>query len=164
LIEDRRSEIVMPQVAVQPPETRSYTKALRLTFEYEGSTVKLVSTQKVDMILPPSHPLETKEEQSGFWFTLSDAQGKPVYRRIVNNPIRYDREVFSNDAKHPSIMRVPVKKPKGTFVMLVPDVAEARTVQLFSHPLEPEAAARGLAARELARFTITQEQIDGGKK
>jgi hypothetical protein len=154
----------MPQVAVQPPEARSYNKALRLTFEYEGSTVKLVSTQQVDMILPPSHPLETKEEQTGFWFTLSDAQGKPVYRRVVSNPIRYDREVFSNDPRHPSIQRVPVEKPKGTFVMLVPDVAGARTVQLFSHPLAHEAAARGVAARELARFTITQEQIDAGRR
>jgi hypothetical protein len=154
----------MPQVAAQPPETRSYNKALRLTFEYEGSSVKLVSTQRVDMILPPSHPLETKEEQSGFWFTLSDAQGKPVYRRAMSNPIRYDREVFSSDPAHPSIQRVPVEKPKGTFVMLVPDVSNARTVQLFSHPLEPAAAARGLPARELAKFTITQEQIQEGKK
>jgi hypothetical protein len=154
----------MPQVAAQPPETRSYNKALRLTFEYEGSSVKLVSTQRVDMILPPSHPLETKEEQSGFWFTLSDAQGKSVYRRAMSNPIRYDREVFSNDPAHPSIQRVPVEKPKGTFVMLVPDVSNARTVQLFSHPLEPAAAARGLPARELAKFTITQEQIQEGKK
>lgn len=44
----------MPQVAQQPPETRPYTKALRLTFDYEGSNVKLVSTQRVDMILPPA--------------------------------------------------------------------------------------------------------------
>ena len=151
----------MPQVAVQPPEARSYNKALRLTFEYEGSNVKLVSVQSVDMILPPSHPLETKDAQSGFWFTLSDGQGKPVYRRALQNPIRYDREVFSNDPAHPSIQRVPVDKPKGTFVMLVPDVPEARTVQLFSHPLEP--AAHALPAKELARFTITAEQIKGGK-
>jgi hypothetical protein len=151
----------MPQVAVQPPEARSYKKALRLTFEYEGSTVKLVSTQSVDMILPPSHPLETKEEQSGFWFTLANAQGKVVYRRTLHNPISYDREVFSNDPAHPSVQRVPVAKPKGTFVMLVPDVADARTVQLFSHPLET--AAHGLAARELARLTITQEQVQRGK-
>jgi hypothetical protein len=116
------------------------------------------------MILPPSLPLETREEQSGFWFTLSDPQGKAVYRRVVANPIRYDREVFSNDPKNPSIHRVPVESPKGTFVLLVPDVENARTVQLFSHPLELKEAARGLPAQELMRFTITQEQLDGGKK
>ena len=152
----------MAQVAAQPPEARRYNKALRLTFEYEGPTVKLVSAQSVEMILPPSHPLDTQQEQAGFWFTLTDAQGKPVYRRAVNNPISYDREVFSNDPAHPSIQRVPVPKPKGTFVVLVPDVPDARIVQLFSHPLQP--AAQGQPARELARFTITQEQIQGGKK
>lgn len=152
----------MPRFSVQPPEARSYSRALRLTFEYEGSNVKLVSIQSVDMILPPSHPLEPKEELAGFWFTLTDAQGKAVYRRILHNPISYDREVFSNDPAFPSLQRVPIPKPKGTFVMLVPDVADARTVQLFSHPLEP--TARGRAARELARFTITQEQIQEGRK
>ena len=47
-------------------------------------------------------------------------------------------------------------------MVLVPDVPDARIVQLFSHPLQP--AAQGQPARELARFTITQEQIQGGKK
>jgi len=152
----------MPQVTIQPAEARSYNRALRLTFNYEGSNVKLVSAQSVDMILPPSHPLETKEEQSGFWFTLSNSRGKAVYRRILHNPISYDREVFSNDPADPSVQRVPVAKPKGTFVILVPDMADARTVQLFSHPQEP--TGHGLAARELARFTITQEQIQEGKR
>src|ERR1041385_7131622 len=119
----------MPQIA-QPPAQRPYTHALRLTFEYEGSSIKLVSTQKVEMIVPPTHPLEGTEGQTGFWFTLSDAQGKAVYRRVVHNPIQFDREVFSNDPKNPSVHRVPVDKPKGTFVVLVPDIQEARTVQL----------------------------------
>jgi hypothetical protein len=152
----------MAQVAVQPPEARRYNKALRLTFEYEGPTVKLVSAQSVDMILPLSHPLDTQQEQAGFWFTLTDADGKPVYRRVMHNPIGYDREVFSNDPVQPSIQRVPIPKPKGTFVLLVPDLPDARTVQLFSHPLEP--AAHGQPARELARFTITPAQIQGGRK
>jgi len=151
----------MPQVA-QPPEARPYNRALRLTFEYEGSNVKLVSTQSVEMLLPPTQSLEGHEDQTGFWFTLSNAQGKAVYRRAIHQPIAYDREVFSNDPKNPSVQRVPVDKPKGTFVVLVPDVQEARTVQLFSHPLT--VAGRGQAAREFARFTITSEQIKGEKK
>jgi hypothetical protein len=152
----------MPRTAVQAPEARSYNKALRLTFNYEGSDVKLVSTQSVDMILPPSHPLEAKAEQSGFWITLSNSDGKAVYRRILHNPISYHREVFSNDPADPSVQQVPVAKPKGTFVILVPDLADARTLQLFSYP--EGRAGRGLAARELARFAIKQEQIQEGKK
>lgn len=151
----------MPQVA-QPPEARPYNRALRLTFEYEGSNVKLVSTQSVEMILPPTQPLEGQQDQSGFWFTLSNAQGKPVYRRAIHPPIVFDREVFSNDPKHPSIQRVTVGNPKGTFVLLVPDVQDARIVQLFSNPLS--VAGRGQAAREFARFNIASEQIKGEKK
>jgi hypothetical protein len=105
---------------------------------------------------------DTEKDQTGTWVTLSDAQGTPVYRRTLQNPIRYDREVFSNNPAHPSIQRVPVEKPKGTFVLLVPDLPEARNVHLFSHPLEP--AAQGLPAREIASFTITPEQIREGKK
>jgi hypothetical protein len=114
------------------------------------------------MILPPTEPLEGHEDQTGFWFTLSNAQGKPVYRRAIHPPIAYDREVFSDSPNHPSVHRVPVKKPKGTFMVLVPDVPEARTVQLFSHPLDP--AGRGQPAREFARFDIAAEQIKGEKK
>lgn len=95
---------------------------------------------------------------------MSDPQGKAIYRRVLTNPIRYDREVFSNDPRNPSIHRVGVENPKGTFVILVPDVEGARTVQLFSDPPEVKGAVRGLAARELIRFTITPEQLDGGKK
>ena len=152
----------MPQSFAKPTEARFHSKALRLTFDYEGSSVKLVSAQSVEMKLPPSQPLETQEEQTGFWFTLCDAQDKPVYRRALHHPISFDREVFSNDPALPSVQRVPVARPRGTFVMLVPDFAEARTVKLFSHPLEPE--ARGMAAREFARFSITQDQINRGQQ
>jgi hypothetical protein len=137
---------------IQPADTPP-NRALRLTFEYEGSSVRLVSSQTVDMILPPSHPLEARENETGFWFTLADAAGKPVYRRIVQNPIRLDREVFSQDPKK-SIHRLDQPKPKGSFVVLVPDFAPARTLILFSHPLELKSAAA--PARELRRFNLSE--------
>jgi hypothetical protein len=151
----------MPQIA-QPPEVRPFNRALRLTFEYEGSNVKLISTQSVEMMLPPTQPLEKHENETGFWFTLSNAQGKPVYRRTIHQPIAYDREVFSNDPKQPSVQRIPIDKPKGTFVMLVPDVPEARIVQLYSHPLT--VGGRGQATSEIGRFEISPEQMKGGTK
>jgi hypothetical protein len=114
------------------------------------------------MMLPPTQPLEGHEDQTGFWFTLSNAQGTPVYRRAIHPPMSYDKEVFSNDPGHASVQRVPVDQPKGTFVVFVPDLQNARTVQLFSHPLEPR--GRGQTAREFARFNITSEEIKGGKK
>lgn len=151
----------MPQ-SEQLPQASPSNRALRLTFQYDGPNVKLISSQSVEMKLPPSHPLTGQEGQSGFWFTLSDAQGKPVYRRVLQNPIRYDREVFSNDPKQPSIQRVKVDEPKGTFVVLVPELAGARTLQLFSHPLNLE--SHGMAALEIARFNLAAQPIEGEKK
>lgn len=151
----------MAQIA-QPPPDRPTNRTLRLTFEYEGSNVKLVSSQRVDMIIPPTQALTGHEDQTGFWFTLSDSQGKAVYRRTIQQPVKIDREVFSNDPKHPSIQRVPVEKPKGTFVVLVPDIPEARTVQLYSHPLNME--SHGQPAREFARFDLSSAQIQEAKK
>ena len=136
----------------QVPQASATNRALRLPVQYDGPNVKLISSQSVEMKLPPSHSLTEPEGQSGFWFTLSDSQGNPVYRRVLQNPIRYDREVFSNDPKQPSIQRVKVDEPKGTFVVLVPDVAAARTLQLFSPPLNLE--DHGMAAREFARFNL----------
>ena len=148
----------MPQSEQVPPAGTS-NRALRLTFQYDGPEVKLISTQRVEMKLPPSHTLSEDESRSGFWFTLSDPQGKAVYRRVLQNPIRYDREVFSNDSTQPSIRRVKVDEPKGTFVVLVPDVAGARTLQFFSDALTLE--SRGAAARELARFDLAAQAAEG---
>ena len=152
----------MPQITQLPAAPRPYNRALRLTFEYEGSDVKLVSSQKIEMILPPTHPLEGGDEETGFWFTLSDAAGKAVYRRVVHNPIPLDKEVFSNDPKNPSVHRAPVEKPKGTFVLLVPDIPQAQTLQLFSHPLK--VTGRADTAREFARFNLGEQQGGGEKK
>lgn len=138
------------QSADAPPN-----RVLRLTFVYEGSSVRLVSSQSVEMILPPSHPLEAQQNETGFWYTLADAAGKPMYRRIVHNPMRLDREVFSQDAKQ-SVHRLDVAKPKGSFVVLVPDIAQARTLILFSHPLELKSVMA--PARELVRFNLSERE------
>jgi len=137
------------------PSIAPDNRALRLTFAYEGSTVHLVSSQSVEMILPPSHPLNAHENETGFWVTLADTAGKPVYRRIMQNPVRLDQEVFSPDAKQ-SVHRVNVAKQKGSFVVLVPDVAQARTLILFSHPLDLKSVAA--PARELTRFNLSEKK------
>jgi hypothetical protein len=129
-------------------------RVLRLTFSYEGSAVKLVSSQKVEMTLPPSHALAPAERESGFWFTLADKTGNPVYRRVVQNPIRFDKEVFS-PGREGSLHREAVAKPRGSFVVLVPDQEDARTLMLFSHPLEPHGLIH--PAKEFIRFDLSAE-------
>lgn len=127
-------------------------RALRLTFRYEGDRVELVSSQPVEMLLPPSHPVDEGEGRSGFWITLRAADGRPVYRRVMHSPIRADVEVFSPEPEE-NIRRVPVDRPSGTFVVLVPDVEEARVLTL--HDSERRALAG--PAREIARFELRRE-------
>lgn len=109
----------------------------RLTFEYDGDQIRLVSEQQVTMIIPPSHPVERLQNESGFSVVLRDERGQAVYRRVMQNPIVYDVEVFDNDPKR-SIRRESNPHPKGTFVVLVPAIANARTVEFFGNPLRPK--------------------------
>ena len=110
----------------------------RLTFAYEGDRVQLVSEHQVTMIIPASHPLDRLETGAGFSVILRDDRGQAVYGRVMESPFRFDQEVFDRDPKR-SIRREANPKPKGTFVVLVPAIGTARTVEFFSHPLKPKA-------------------------
>ncbi len=123
----------------------------RLTFAYEGDQVRLVSEQRVTMIIPPSHPLDRLERESGFAVILRDERGQAVYGRVVASPFRFDQEVFDKDPKR-SIRREANPQPKGTFVLLVPAMENARRVEFFGHPLTPKAHLE--STRRLATFEL----------
>ena|SRR5690242_9172615 len=124
--------------------------ALRLTFSYDGSDVRLESELRLEMPAPPSDPLEHPDE-AGFWSELRDENDTPLYRQVVQNPIRIDAEVYS-DESDPPIQRQRLDGVGGTFDLVVPDLPEARTIALFSSPLEPETV--GEAATELGVFEL----------
>lgn len=126
---------------------------LRLTFSYEGSDVRLVSLQSVEMVPLPSDPVYAQEPRTGFWYEVRDTKGRTLYRRATQNPIKFAAEVRSDDPERP-LMWQKVSEPKGSFVLLMPDLKEAQTLVLFSSPLDPEKAA-GLA-NEIARFDLTR--------
>jgi len=129
-------------------------RTLRLIFEYEGNTVRLVSQQRVSMIPPPSTSiLDPQEGQTGFWYELRDNQDLSVYSRVVANPIPLECEVFSDDPNE-SIRRQEIEVAQGTFVLLAPDIPEAASVVLFSPPLQLTERAGGTT--ELARFDLTR--------
>jgi len=145
------------------PSTRASQQSkrtLRLTFSYEGSVVRLVSRQSVEMITPPASSVPIREGQTGFWYELRDQGGHLLYQRAVQNPIRFDVEVFSDDPQQ-SISRQKVDNPRGTFVLFVPDIPEGYSVVLFSSPLNPEEATQ--PAKELARFIVAQEPKGEGQ-
>jgi hypothetical protein len=111
----------------------------RLTFEYEGDQIRLVSEQHVRMIVPPSQPLEQAETLGGFHVLLRDQRGEQVYRFTRTSPIQHDAEVFNEPQSERSVERVPVGRPKGAFVVLVPDVPGAKTLELVGPPPRPDA-------------------------
>ena len=140
----------------RPPErqTASSAQTLRLTFSYEGGTVRLVSQRSVEMITPPTSPTPIHEGQSGFWYELRDRSGRILYQRAQHNPIRVEAEVFPENQTEP-IRRVPIRHPHGTFDLLVPDLDEGDTVVLYNSPLDPAESAA--PASELVRFRLKEE-------
>ena len=144
------------QAAAQPGPKA----AVRLIFEYEGDAIRLVSTQQVEMTVPPSDPLEVAENTAGFWIEVRDANDQPLYRRVMHNPVRHDVEVFSDDPQQ-SITRVPAQDPRGSFAVLVPAVPGADHVAVVSSPLGSDAPPA--PASEIARFAITLGTEEGSR-
>jgi hypothetical protein len=128
--------------------------AVRLIFSYEGNDIKLESRQRVNMVTPPGEPPESgPQEQSGFLVEVRDRAGRALRRQFLHDPIRYDAEVFSDDPEQ-SVARIPVERPSGVFVVVVPEMEDADYVALIGTPPE-QRAARG-AAREIARFSLAE--------
>lgn len=110
----------------------------RLTFEYDGDEIKLVSNQAVTMIVPPTQPLDAAPTHGALSLVVRDQGNNPLYRATHESPIRHDAEVFSPEGGG-TAQRVAVAHPKGAFTVLVPDLPAAHQVELVGHPLKPEA-------------------------
>ena len=137
-----------------PATSGKSSKAVRLVFSFDGEHVTLVSQQRVEMVLPPSDPLTGTEGRKGFWYELRDADDRPLYRKVMHDPMREDVEVFSDDPQQPSVARHVVPNRKGVFVALVPDTADGRTAILSSSPRR--LAVAHLPATVIARFDLTK--------
>jgi hypothetical protein len=141
----------MPDPNNLPSEGKP-AKAIRLVCSFDGDQVALVSQQSVEMVLPPSDPMEGTTGQKGFWYELRDAQDRPLYRKVMHHPMREDVEVFSNDPQQHSVARHPVPNRKGVFVVLVPDNENGRAVTLSSSPRSIQLTNQ--PATEIARFAL----------
>ncbi|MBC8029137.1 MAG: hypothetical protein H7Z16_03420 [Pyrinomonadaceae bacterium] len=130
------------------PASAGSTKAVRLTFSYDGPAVKLVSQDRVEMTVPPTDPLKGFGKQKGFWAELRNKQDKTLYRQVIHNPTRNDAEVFPDPDESPeqSIAREAAPKRKGVFVVLVPDTDEGDSVTMCRSPLDKTGPGRGIRA------------------
>lgn len=141
----------MPESSVPPPRAKP-AKAVRLVFSFDGDHVTLTSQQPVEMVLPPSDPVEGIEGHKGFWYELRDAQDRPLYRKAIHNPMREDVEVVSDDLRQHSVVRHPVPNRKGIFVALIPDTENGWAVTLSSSPRAPQLDHQPAAV--IARFPL----------
>lgn len=140
----------------RPVQPRQPGPVRRMTFSYNGDKIELVSEQHVQMILPPSQPVEQLDSLAGFHVVLRNQQDQAVYRATRTNPIRHDAEVFNEPGTERSVHRVPVERPKGTFVVLVPDVPGATALEFLGHPRSTAGMLLVDAPRQqsLARFNL----------
>ena len=125
--------------------------AVRMVFEYDGDVVRLVWKRQVDMLAPPTDALEGYEDQQGLWAEVRDADGATLHRQVLADPIRRGVEVFSDDPAQ-GIVRAPVERPSGMFVVLVPDLGAADHLALMGSAPGPEGARA--AASEILRVPL----------
>lgn len=129
-------------------------RSIRFTFSYRGANIKLESRQNIKMIAPPSDALTVSSKRSGFWYELRDKENRILYRRIIQNPVKYAVEVRS-DKKDTPLVWEEVKDPAGQFVLLAPELQEAVSIVLVSSPFEPARANE--EAVEITRFPVTEK-------
>lgn len=128
---------------------RRQQRALRLIFEQRGDKLNLVSTQRVNMVVPPPQALLPQREVRGSWFELRDREGRPVYRRTIDNPLQ-DIEVIA-DAPGETLRRIDVDQGGRAFFVVVPDIDGARRFVVHAEPRlsgrdDPTKTARTVAA------------------
>lgn len=137
--------------AAQPPGTQpdeSPLRTLRVTFAYDGTTVRVVSRQAVDMRPTSSDPVYDYQGRSGTWFEVRDTTGRVLYRRMVQDLMPVDMEAPSGDPERP-FTRVKAER-RGAFVLTMPNLSRAQSIVLFASPDEDPRKP----AREIGRFDL----------
>jgi hypothetical protein len=116
-------------------------RAFRLIFEQKGNKLKLTSVQRANMMAPPPQALLPERGVRGSWFELRDKQNRPVYRRVIENPLQ-DIEVVADDPERP-LQRIRMDQPRGVFFLIVPDIAGVRRLALNLEARRTSAPAAG---------------------
>ncbi|HEX5186179.1 MAG TPA: hypothetical protein VFV86_04750 [Nitrososphaeraceae archaeon] len=136
------------------------TKARRLTFQYKDTNIKLISQYKIDKVIPPpTSPLIKSETKSGVWYEITDAQQNIIYNRGISNAIQTDVEVFSNESDEESIIRKNVPQIEGTFSILIPDIPEAKSLSIFSNPIEKGKKSLQKSATKIFEMNLNGDNI-----
>lgn len=121
------------------PQQTPASPAVRLIFEYEGDTVRLVSQQPVDAVIsgfdtPP-------EVRPGHFVEVRDDSGRRLARVPARGAFVESAEVFPEDHAEP-ITRVDVEA-RGAFTVILP--APAAATQIAVVRVAPTGPEEGVA-------------------
>jgi len=135
-------------------------KAVRLIFEYEGGTVRLVSQQNVEMAVTGFDM--SGVDHPGYYVDTRDASGATLARVAARGAFVGSAEVFPERPGDP-ITRVEVAEPKGAFTVVVPvtdstsQVAVTRVAPGAAGQAPRDASARGVSdavSTDIATFPL----------
>lgn len=140
--------------STRPEEDVAHRSALRLTFSYRKTRVELILMEAIDMIVPPSLDI-TSEPPGEFWYELQDGKQTTLYRRAQRNPLRPSVELQTGDPERP-LANIDFGRTQGQFALLVPSLAQARSVVLLelSLPKDAEERVTPPSVSEIARFPM----------
>jgi len=139
---------------------RRQQRALRLIFEQRGDELKLVSTQRLNMVVPPPQALVPKRDAHGSWFELRDREGRPVYRRTIDNP-QQGIEVVA-DGPGEALRRIDEDTGIRAFFVVVPDIAGARKFVVHAEARRTSRDDAAKAARTASTHEFDLSDIDKG--
>ena len=132
-----------------------FEQAVRLIFEYDGDSVRLVSQQPVDVVVTgidpaPVHP-------PGIYVDTRDAAGATLTRVAAPGALAESVEVYPEQPGEP-IRRVDVTRPSGAFTVVVPAPATASRVAVVrvatGPPAAPGQVGAAAAVTDLATFPL----------
>lgn len=136
-------------------------RAIRLTFAYKDNKIELTDADRIAMKVPPTDPFEGSQPTAGFWFELRGGNEQTLFRRMMQDPISYDQEIFP-DRLGGEIIRRPVASPHGVFSVVIPEIKDMETITFHGAPAGGPDRRRYLS-EEVARFDLRPIlQSEGG--
>lgn len=115
--------------------------AVRLVFEYDGNSVRLLSQIPVTMAVPDADP---GQAIPGVYVDSRNADDVPLARVRVHGAMPTSREVFPEKAgERPHRIE---RQQRGAFSAVVPTPQDARHVTVVRLAVGPAAAATDLAS------------------
>jgi hypothetical protein len=130
-------------------------RAIRLIFEYEGDTLRLVAQQPVEMVIADADP--GAAPTPGYYLDARDTAERTLARVAARGAFGRSAEVFPERHEDP-IQRIDVEQPRGAFTVTLPaiDAADHVTMVRIADAVERTAGVERAQPRvvDLASFTL----------